>query len=164
MCRACWEEHGSPTELPDNAAEVISLINDLYAHPDGGTGGPLHVLLDDFNVQDQFVKPYHRDDDDPALRDLADRIADLMLLMTEDQRAAVLAEREGWTQPPKQPERCPFYDHADSTPVPPTHVITGRDGFEVWACTPHAKQVVGYQASIGNHVTARPLTEPTPAT
>lgn len=96
MCRECWIEYGSPRELPDDVDEAVSLIAELYAHPDGGTGGPLHVLLDDFGVESVRVwddpdKPF------PAeLVELAHRIAALMAPMAVEQRAAVLARWERW--------------------------------------------------------------------
>lgn len=156
MCRACWEEQGSPTDLPDNAAEVIDLINQLYDQPDGGTGGPLHVALDDFNIEDRYIEPWPGGDYTPETRDLADRIAHLMRPMTEAHRAAVLAERAGWTKPRPRPDHCPFMGrHGAREPI--THEITGADRWTAWSCAEHATAVVDHQASIGNIVTTAPI-------
>lgn len=56
MCLNCWEEAGSPTELPENADELIQLIKELYATEKGGTGGPLHIVLDDWNLEDDNIE------------------------------------------------------------------------------------------------------------
>ena len=50
MCKTCWTVAGSPYDLPENAAEIVDAINDLYDLPDCGAGGPLHVQLDDWNA------------------------------------------------------------------------------------------------------------------
>lgn len=94
MCRDCWQEFGASTTLPDNADEIISLIRALYQEPGCEAGGPLHVEIDDFNV-DLDWRPYAADHAPHTLQ-LAQRIADLMIALPVEQRAAVLAKWEGW--------------------------------------------------------------------
>jgi hypothetical protein len=36
----------------DRMLECAAYIAAMYAHPDGATGGPLHIVTDDFNVAD----------------------------------------------------------------------------------------------------------------
>lgn len=56
MCLSCWKEAGSPTELPENVDELIQLIKELYATEMGGAGGPLHIVLDDWNLEDDNIE------------------------------------------------------------------------------------------------------------
>jgi hypothetical protein len=56
MCLNCWQEAGSPTELPPNANDLITMINELYSTEKGSTGGPLHIVLDDWNLEDDNIE------------------------------------------------------------------------------------------------------------
>lgn len=97
MCRSCYvDTYGAPTDLPDNAETIIEQINDLYAQPDGGTGGPLHVALDDMNLDDDCWEPYTEHDWLPRTMELAKQISRRMKVLSVDQRAAVIAKWEGW--------------------------------------------------------------------
>lgn len=101
MCEACWVDgYGRPTDLPENEQEITDLIRELYAHPQGSTGGPLHVQIDDFNVHMEPWKPFndfHPKDRYPEdLVQIAQRICDLMNPLPVSQRAAVVARWEGW--------------------------------------------------------------------
>ena len=102
MCYSCWAEDGKPSELPENADVIVEAINELYVRPDGFTGGPMHVVTDDWNVD--CVETCLRNVD----RDLAAgtwsretceaarKVGELMLPLTENQRSAVLAKRDGF--------------------------------------------------------------------
>jgi hypothetical protein len=104
VCYACWAEDGKPSELPENADEIVELINKLYAQPDGFTGGPMHVVTDDWNVEDEIVENCLRDINRGLTAGawsvetcgLAWQIGKRLLLLTEDQRSAVLAKRDGF--------------------------------------------------------------------
>jgi hypothetical protein len=98
MCNACWVDRGCPSELPPTAAELVTLIQQLYAQPDGGSGGPLHVFLDDFNVD--HIEPFREFEWEPQTWRLAELIAAHMRPLSPDQRAAVLALWEGWLELP----------------------------------------------------------------
>jgi hypothetical protein len=102
VCYFCWAEGGKPSELPENTGEIVEAINDLYAQPDGFTGGPMHVVTDDWNV-DCVETCLRNVDRDLAARsysretcELARKVGELMLPLTEDQRSAVLAKRDGF--------------------------------------------------------------------
>jgi hypothetical protein len=104
VCYACWAEDGKPSELPENADEIVEMINKLYSLPDGFTGGPIHVVTDDWNVEDENVQGclFQIDEDltngvwSRLTCELARRIGELLLPLTEDQRSAVLAKRDGF--------------------------------------------------------------------
>lgn len=97
MCNECWVDMGAPCDLPPTTADLVGLIQELYAQPDGGSGGPLHVLLDDFDVD--CVEPFLGQEWLPTTLRLAERIAEHMRPLSTDQRAAVLAVWEGWLDP-----------------------------------------------------------------
>lgn len=94
MCRGCWEEYGAPTALPDGADDAIALIREIYGHPAGAAGGPLHVQLDDWNIGGTWTLPAWDFPDD--LVRLASRLCRLMNAWPVGERAAVLAAFEGW--------------------------------------------------------------------
>jgi len=129
MCDNCWREAGSPTERTPDTARLVELIGKLYEiHP---TGGPLHSVLDDWNL-DGHIEPYWRgwsDEDLDALwyggipfdeldpqapavverlgvstRAVCTEIAALLNAMTESQRYAALAYADGFIPEPPAAE------------------------------------------------------------
>lgn len=62
MCENCWREHGSPQLDGPQIRKAVSLIKAVYSyHP---TGGALHIVLDDWNLEDKdiaFAKRYVAD-------------------------------------------------------------------------------------------------------
>lgn len=112
MCRSCWVEAGSPTEKTSTTDHLVRLIRALYC--EHVTGGPLHVNLDDNNL-DGGIEPFYRifteselakpldflDDDleefeGRSLRSICDEIAELLNEMTEPQRYAAIAYWNGY--------------------------------------------------------------------
>lgn len=89
MCGDCYEEAGKPTDVPLEVERFVGLANELYAeHP---TGGPLHVVLDDWNVEGAII-PYLEGEDWPTNTvELCEEIAALMNGWTLDQRYAAMA-------------------------------------------------------------------------
>jgi hypothetical protein len=53
MCVNCWIERGSPKIINEMTKALQPLIDDVYEHH--GAGGGLHIILDDFNVEDGHV-------------------------------------------------------------------------------------------------------------
>lgn len=98
MCQFCYvDEYPGPPDLPDNTDEIVDRIRLLYSLPHCDMGGPLHVEIDDFNVDFdwkpyQFDPPYYSDE---AMK-VASEICNLMKPLTVKQRADVLARFEGW--------------------------------------------------------------------
>ena len=104
-------EHIDWPPITDEMRKAALLIRDLYELPEGGTGGPLHVVVDDYNVEDDSIDFYGRcvrgentDCDDasyygeawPALQDVSQQIIGLFRQMTVAERATTLcvAHRE----------------------------------------------------------------------
>lgn len=56
MCRGCWEEYGSPMFLSDRVCKAAVLIEKVYEQVGGGVGGNLHIVVDDWNLEDDSIK------------------------------------------------------------------------------------------------------------
>jgi len=54
MCINCWREYGSPEIKNERVDKAIELIGKVYeCH---GAGGGLHIVLDDFNIDNDSVQ------------------------------------------------------------------------------------------------------------
>ncbi len=125
MCHECWTLEGSPANWTPQVAEAVALMRELYAiHM---VGGPLHVAVDDWNI-DGTIKPYYDAYDDaeldrlysggwpldelPAeapvvvngegrsLRQICDELAAKLNVMELADRYSVLAFHDGLATPP----------------------------------------------------------------
>jgi hypothetical protein len=91
---------GSPTELPRkrDVRDLNKLLDQFFALPECSTGGPLHVVLEDFNIEKSNL--YWRDYNTQVYTHevvlLADYIVSRLAKMKKKERAAVIAKREGW--------------------------------------------------------------------
>ena len=107
MCISCWEEYGKPEVLNDATAKGVRLANDVYKQPRGGAGGNLHIVLDDWNIEDDSIR--HCMDTtnlgpnypniDTTLTSIERECAEHFLTMTMHERATVLATLDGLVQP-----------------------------------------------------------------
>jgi hypothetical protein len=53
MCESCWIERGSPNVQNERVYAAVDAIERVYdSHP---TGGKLHVVLDDDNIEDHHI-------------------------------------------------------------------------------------------------------------
>lgn len=90
MCFQCWEEAGSPTIDTPAVRELAALFAGMDHY------GPLHIIVDDWNVADddiEFCATYTRnrpltDDETAAIR--------LMRGMSKAERASALARADGF--------------------------------------------------------------------
>lgn len=53
MCRECWEEYGCPKIIGNNVLEAAEAGKRVYEF--NGAGGSLHILLDDWNIEDTYI-------------------------------------------------------------------------------------------------------------
>jgi hypothetical protein len=106
VCGSCWDEAGSPTEWTPETARFIELRGALYLLEP--VGGPLHVVLDDWNLGG-VIEPYWSalncdlDDDDPdavRIRELCTEIAAILNGWTEPQRYAAMAYADNFVPRP----------------------------------------------------------------
>lgn len=96
MCRGCWESYESPTELPENHSEIIERIETLYATDGCIVGGPLHVELEDENIDLNWVPWNGRGSYSEEAMANAQAVADLMIPLSLDHRSAVVAKWRGY--------------------------------------------------------------------
>ena len=95
MCADCASDY-TEADLPENWEEVLKSIQAIYAHHMGRTGGHLHIVLDDFNVEDEHVR-FCREDEESKdffpddLWELSRACLDLLEPLTADQRGAVIS-------------------------------------------------------------------------
>ena len=93
MCLGCYEEYDSPNERCALTDYAVSLIREVYRH--NAVGGNLHVVLDDWNIDDDVLErapSYFSDSVLPVEREC------LAVLqgMTLEQRATALAIHDGF--------------------------------------------------------------------
>ncbi len=91
MCESCYENYGSPTP-DDKARECVPLIEAVYN--EHCAGGDLHILLDDWNLENRHLKACEKYELTAAER----ACLNFMLEMTENQRAAALALFDGFVR------------------------------------------------------------------
>lgn len=95
MCKGCWEEAGSPTIMNEKVQEAIELARIVY--DTNGAGGGLHIVLDDFNIEDSDIEwcleEGIRDNDNTDAETERD-LAQLLLTMTLEERASAIYHRK----------------------------------------------------------------------
>ena len=109
----CWDEEEHPWETitwpPFTVAmlRLAALIEPFYSLPSCGTGGPLHVVVDDYNLDAESLTFCRRNLEDPnesgyyasawpEVHQMALEILDLMDGMSEPERATALAKGDGF--------------------------------------------------------------------
>lgn len=117
MCRTCWFEYGAPILRTEEIDEAAELIRRLYEDLKQGTGGPLHAILDDMNINEESIG-VHGDmnrykkqiwsgtgwvltdeiEYSQEVIDCCERIIELFADMTDGHRAAAIGWYEGWAQ------------------------------------------------------------------
>lgn len=96
MCRTCWNERGSPAEDSPEIRRAMELVASIYETEH--TGCPLHVALDDWNLEDQHWEPWGGPEDlnDPTKWNVAVELAELMKSLPLSARASALARLDGF--------------------------------------------------------------------
>lgn len=77
MCFHCYNQAGQPVRWSPDIKRAVELVRALYEIH--AVGGPLHVVLDDWNI-DGEIKPWYDGYDDDELDELHDggwKLADL---------------------------------------------------------------------------------------
>jgi len=93
MCHECWWDAGSPANWTPGIARALDLTRELYQdHP---TGGPLHVHLDDMNL-DGHIRPYYLGDEDEDTVRICGELAALLNAMPVADRVSVVAYHAGY--------------------------------------------------------------------
>jgi hypothetical protein len=60
VCEDCLETYQAADALPPTSdmLKIVAMVQTLYERPGCGAGGPLHVVLDDFNLEDGMLVPW----------------------------------------------------------------------------------------------------------
>lgn len=96
MCESCWEEEGSPCVDSPEVRAAAKLVAEVYEF--APSGGNLHIMLDDWNLEDDSVEFCRR-----WLRDHVEGPGEETCLtafeaMSEKERYSALALHSGfWT-------------------------------------------------------------------
>lgn len=109
MCGTCWDENGQPLDWTPTSGRALELIKALYVLEP--TGGPLHVEVDDWNVEGETIVPHYvirpygadarvPDNYSTETHAVCDELAALLTAMTPQQRRAVLAVHDGFAALP----------------------------------------------------------------
>lgn len=53
MCEKCWRSYDAPAVWNEDVKKSVGLIKTIYEHEP--VGNPLHVVLDDWNLEDCFI-------------------------------------------------------------------------------------------------------------
>lgn len=99
MCWGCWEEYGKPAIVNDKTRALADAINEVYEQ--SCVGGNLHVVVDDFNIDDDLVNGMWEDIDkniyelDPDELEVERRCLKLLCEATVEERASALAVQYG---------------------------------------------------------------------
>ena len=110
MCMGCWDKYGRPIIVNDKTEAALALVRQVYDVPYGGAGGHLHIVLDDWNLEDSSIEYCQRGHSDPEwlgtpmswkLTDVEAKCAEAFLAMTMDERASCLAQYDGIQNQPE---------------------------------------------------------------
>ena len=101
MCHGCWVENGMPSLITDVTKEAARLVDEIYGYADGGCGGNAHIVVDDWNLDDDDIKfcikaanKNEWDFSDDQIKAELDCL-NFMLKMSEPERYSAMAIHEG---------------------------------------------------------------------
>jgi hypothetical protein len=108
MCEGCYEEYGRPAIITDRTLAAAELVRQVYDY--SGVGGNLHIVLDDWNIEDDnlefcakeiaaggYFDPKYPDERATSEQlDVEKRCCDALARMTLAERASALALYDGY--------------------------------------------------------------------
>lgn len=104
MCQDCWNRRGAPKIVTAKTLEAAHLIADVYCVTNAG--GYLHIAVDDWNLDDDDIQWCRDNMDTPPDYMLGRKptpeeigCADVLLKLTEEERASALAIYDGFFTP-----------------------------------------------------------------
>lgn len=114
MCEGCYEDYGRPAIITDRTLMAADLVGQVYGF--SGAGGNLHIVLDDWNIEDDnldfcskqidaggyYDSKYPDERDTPEQLAVERRCCDAFMRMSIAERASALALHDGYlTSSPK---------------------------------------------------------------
>jgi len=103
MCQGCWEEEGSPRDDGPAVRRAADLVVEVCRWH--STGGPLSLVVSNWNLEDEHVAycarvvadPTEWDDEDcEEYRQAVVELSQLLVSLTQQERAAVLGLADGY--------------------------------------------------------------------
>ena len=101
MCFECWrDQYNSSYIINDKTKKAVKLIKEVYKYH--GAGGSLHIILDDWNLEDSHVDfcgkviSLNEYDDPPELLDAELKCYEALKKMSIEERASALAIERGY--------------------------------------------------------------------
>lgn len=97
MCQSCWERYGSPAETSPAIERAVQLIAAIYKNEPAG--GPLHVVLDDWNLNGPITMPDMADGE--WCEETVEAVTELVPLLASMpvvERASALARYDGFVE------------------------------------------------------------------
>lgn len=70
MCQTCWQEYGGPKIKNNNIELAVWMIGKVYAKH--LSGGHLHIVLDDWNLENESLTFCEKQIEDDDLSDMID--------------------------------------------------------------------------------------------
>lgn len=55
MCETCWTNNGGHNIINERTIKAAELIQAIYDSEDGGAGGYAHIVVDDWNLEDDSI-------------------------------------------------------------------------------------------------------------
>lgn len=101
MCEGCWHEEGAPRINNERVRLAAAAITALYV--DHLAGGGLHIVTDDWNLEDSSVEFCERHMAEHGA-DAAERaaLATLKPLSQAERASALALERGFWSDTPRE--------------------------------------------------------------
>lgn len=96
MCYKCYENAGKPAILNDKVRKAADLIDEIYDSEDGAVGGLAHIVVDDWNVENNnidYVIEYAKEDGINKKSDLSEETRLACLNAMEFFKELTLEER-----------------------------------------------------------------------
>lgn len=96
MCWFCYEEMGKPKIINKKTRTAAKLIEKVYDFCN--SGGNLHAIIDDFNIDDHYFKQYELIIPDISFKQKRAEIECFFYLkrLTKAERMSALAMTENW--------------------------------------------------------------------
>jgi len=102
MCSECWRKHyGGVKKYSPEIDAAVEAIAKVYEHT--MSGGHLHIVVDDFNLEDDSLAFCRRElkaplmaDETQEKRDAEEACLDLLEKLSVEDRAAALALHDGY--------------------------------------------------------------------
>lgn len=96
----CWEEYGKPVIDSPEVRQTVLLVKRVYEF--SGVGGNLHVVVDDWNLEDACLDSCEKFIKENPNESGPDQIAaeteclNALRRLSEEERAAVMARYDGY--------------------------------------------------------------------